>query len=346
MILVFTRKIDASDPRVGFFLSWIRSLSQRAPLSVIAWQKGAPEGVKVPVLEMGPGGKAVKVWRTQNTLSRLLPKSSGIFVHQMPEYALLSAPLARLFRKKMVSWYTHGTVSRRMRWMERVSDVVLTASRESFRIPSSKVRIVGHGIDTGLFRPAEDRAREDVMRLISVGRISPSKDIETIIQAVRLLKKKGVKVRLQIVGDVGLPSQRPYLEALTQMVMTAGLSEEVVFAGPRPWNEIPSLLRESDIAINMSGTGSLDKAVLEAMACGVMVVTSNEAFRSLLPERCQTMQNNPSLLAEKIRRLWNLSDTEWRRQTSEFREKVVRSHSVERLAGIICSLFGYGDEAR
>jgi len=57
--------------------------------------------------------------------------------------------------------------------------------------------------------------------------------------------------------------------------------------------------KHADIFINLSDTGSIDKAVLEAMASGCLVLTSNEAFTNILKPQYLT-QKDPARLAEKI----------------------------------------------
>jgi len=55
--------------------------------------------------------------------------------------------------------------------MEKLADKILTASKESFRLPSKKVIITGHGINIEEFCPLPRRQRAENLRLLSVGRI-------------------------------------------------------------------------------------------------------------------------------------------------------------------------------
>ena len=63
--------------------------------------------------------------------------------------------------------------------------------------------------------------------------------------------------------------------------------------------------------INMSNTGSIDKAVLEAMACGIPVITANEAFEPILARwgnQLLTPMNAPDVLAERMEQVRYLQD--------------------------------------
>ena len=72
--------------------------------------------------------------------------------------------------------------------------------------------------------------------------------------------------------------------------------------------------QSGDLFVNLSDTGSLDKAVLEAMACGLKILTSNEAFKSVLKEENITDKNLENIAnknhlfgkKKKIIHWWNL----------------------------------------
>ena len=69
-----------------------------------------------------------------------------------------------------------------------------------------------------------------------------------------------------------------YGEELRSQIRALGLEAYAAVEGPQPHGRIPALLRACHLVLNLSQTGSLDKTVLEAMACGVPVLTSNDAF--------------------------------------------------------------------
>src|SRR3989339_374793 len=73
---------------------------------------------------------------------------------------------------------------------EKLTDKIFTASKESFRLPSKKVEVTGHGIDLDKFKPAEIKKDGSKFKIISVGRISPVKNYEIMINATEILKNK------------------------------------------------------------------------------------------------------------------------------------------------------------
>ena len=341
-LLMITRKVDKNDALAGFAYNWVRKIGENCEkLYVISWQKGnrgdLPENVEVGFL---PDNLWLKILFFEFNLLRILPKISGIFCHMNPEYTILAAWPAKLFGKKIVSWYTHKTITWRRRWMEFLADTILTASPESFREPRypKKVKAVGHGIDLGIFNNSNQQLNSDgICHLCTIGRISPTKDYESIIKAVEILKSE--KIDLKIIGGIGLKSQEEYSNDLKSIVELLKISDQIDFVGEVPNQEIRNYLWLADIFINLSDTGSLDKAVLESMACGCLVLTSNEAFKNVLPSELMVEKNNPAKLAEKIKWLMNLPDSEKEAIRKKIINEVKEHHNLDNLARIIVEQF-------
>ncbi|OGY44920.1 MAG: hypothetical protein A2729_04020 [Candidatus Buchananbacteria bacterium RIFCSPHIGHO2_01_FULL_39_14] len=342
-LLVITRKIDHDDPRVGFVSAWANELKKSLKfLTIIAWQESRPEAdwENIRLISL-PKNKILKIFWFQYYLIKILPKVDGVFCHMNPEYTILAAPSAKIFRKKIVSWYTHGTVSWRLKIMEKLTNQILTASKASFRLRSRKLVVTGHGIDLKTFYPIDSsKSLKEKIQLISVGRISPTKDYETIIKAVNLLNDQGFNyLNLKIIGEIGLAEQQVYFNSLKTMTEKMNLGGKVEFLGAIKHVEIPDYLRKSDIFINLSGTGGLDKAVLEAMACGCLVLTSNEAFREILPTELIVGKNNPKMLSEKIKWLVGLSSDQLLKLRQQLQEEIIKNHNLTNLSLKIISQF-------
>ncbi|MDO8669443.1 MAG: glycosyltransferase family 4 protein [Candidatus Buchananbacteria bacterium] len=341
-LLMITRKIDSRDALAGFAWNWVKKIGENtSKLYVISWQAGDASGLakNIEVIFLPKSGRIKKVFTLWSRLIKVLPKVDGLFCHMNPEYTILSAPLAKIYGKKVVSWYTHKQVNWRRRLMELLADKIITASASSFRRPwfSKKVLAVGHGIDTNLFKEIENKNKPADFKIISVGRISPTKDYESIIKALDILKDKNIK--LKIIGDVILEFQRQYLASLRQMVKAMSLDDQVEFIGWIANQDMPVYYQGADLFINMSGTGSVDKVVLEAMSCGCLVLTSNEAFEEILPSDFMVAKNNPYQLAEKIKWLKDLSDDKKIKIRKQLREEVVKNHNLDELAVKIINQF-------
>ncbi|MEK7584311.1 MAG: glycosyltransferase family 4 protein, partial [Patescibacteria group bacterium] len=193
----------------------------------------------------------------------------------------------------------------------------------------------GHGIDTDVFRPGE--WQRDRNLLISVGRLSPSKHYELMIEAMSLLTDPAI--RLDIVGDVPKPTDAAYRDALLVLIRNKGLENRVRLLAGIPHSETVALYQRTGLFLNLSTTGSLDKAVLEAMACGSLVLTSNDAFVKLLPPESFISDAGPASIAHAIDALLKRSDDSQVRSRETARSLVVREHSLDGLVTKIIKQF-------
>ncbi len=287
-ILIVTQVVDKQDDVLGFFHTWILQFARECEVvTVIALRVGDydfPTNVRVLSLGKERGASRIKyLTRFFLYIFRERKSYDNVFVHMNQVYILLGGVLWKLMGKKIGLWYAHGSVSLSLRVATQLVDYVFTSTSSGFRIVTSKLRVVGQGIDTLRFAYIERTYTESKpFRTIVVGRISPVKDYETTIRAIALVKKAGHNIILDIVGGAGLPLQETYLTALKQLVVDLDLKDHVIFHGALPNTKVAPLLLDAHCFINTSQTGSFDKAVGEAMASGLPIVSSNEAFREVL----------------------------------------------------------------
>jgi len=251
-LLICTQMVDTNDPVLGFFARWIEEFKKHCEVEVISLR------------DLGPRGKIARAWR----LVRLAaPGTYGaVFVHMNPEYLVAAGWLWKLRGKKTALWYTHKNVNLKLRVAELFADVILTASKESFRLPSKKVRVMGHGIDTDFFTPDPGVARGEA--ILSVGRLMKSKRHDLAIEAAAREHRE-----LYIAGD---GPERVALESLAKK-----LGARVHFLGGINQTQLRDEYRKAAYLIHTSETGSLDKVVLEALACGCPVKTNDPALKYL-----------------------------------------------------------------
>ena len=113
----------------------------------------------------------------------IAPRPVAVLAHMAPIYGVLAAPLCRTLRVPLLLWYTHWHTSRLLVVAERVSNVVVSVDVRSFPLPSAKVIATGHGIDLDEF-PCVERSHDRGLRLLSLGRYSQAKGIDTVLRAV------------------------------------------------------------------------------------------------------------------------------------------------------------------
>jgi glycosyltransferase involved in cell wall biosynthesis len=110
--------------------------------------------------------------------------------------------------------------------------------------------------------------------------------------------------RLRIVGTTINDSDARYERALRESMWRRQLQGRVIFEGFVPSEYLPLAHRGAVLHLNVSQTGSLDKAVLESLACGCPVLTGNEAFHDLLREYPEFVITDDRPQAIRDRVLW------------------------------------------
>lgn len=267
-LLICTQTVDVRDSHLGFFVRWVEEFSKHCEkVTVICLRKGngeLPANVEVIALESASRlGRAIQLWNISFSRRR---GYDAVFVHMNPEYVVVAGILWRLMNKRIVLWYTHKSVNLKLRIAVLLSNIVLTASKESFRLHTKKLHVMGHGIDTDFFSPDSNVVRGS--HLLSVGRLMPSKRHDLAIRTAALENKE-----LHIAGE---GQEKKNLEALA-----GELGARVRFLGGLTHTQLRDEYRKASYLIHTSETGSLDKVVLEALACGLPVRTNDHALKAL-----------------------------------------------------------------
>lgn len=158
-----------------------------------------------------------------------------------------------------------GFVARRL-------DGVLTSSEQSardiardFRVRPAKIRNVGNGLDTDLYRPDPTVERRP-SEILCVGRASdPTKGIALLVEALALLP---ASVQLVLVDDASSGSLiRRWAEA-------AGCAERITITGRVPVQELVRLYNRAALVVVPSRHEGFGLPAAEAMACGTPVVAT------------------------------------------------------------------------
>lgn len=342
-LLIITQKIDQNDDNLGFFNGWVEEFAKKTEkIIVIAQFVGEydlPENVEVYSIGKEKGySKIRQLLNFYKLLFKNLPKIDAVFAHMIPMWVVLGWPIYKIYRKEAYLWYVHKKVNFMLKVAEKIVRKIFTASKESCRLKSDKIVITGHGIDTNKFRSQISPQKKSTgqanlksggkFKIITAGRVAPSKNIHLLIEVAEVLRKINFNFEIKIAGSSILEQDKIYFEKLKNLVEEKNLQDEIKFAGKILNKNITEFYQKGDLFINLSDTGSIDKAVLEAMASGILVLTSNEAFKNILAEKYFTAKN-PEEIAEKI---LALSKDNF---DPSLRDYVVENHSLENLAGTI-----------
>jgi len=349
-LLILTQKVDINDDVLGFMHGWIKEFARRCDkVTVICLAKGPfnlPANVKVLSLGKESGASRTKylinffkyIWQERKNYD-------AVFTHMNYEYVILGGIAWRLLGKKIGLWYAHGYTPPSLRIAEKLSNIIFTSTRSGFRLPSRKIRVVGQGIDIDKFARKDQGAKseQDIFKIITVGRISPVKDYKTLILAAEILVGENFKFKVKIIGGPATTADKTYLEQLRKMAEDKKLADIIEFTGPIANKDVYRYLQAADLFVNMSHTGSLDKAILEAMVCELPVLTCNEALLGILggdQNRLIYPKSDYAALAERIKIIYKLNNNDKLEIGRSLREIVARNYNLTSLVEKITNIYG------
>jgi glycosyltransferase involved in cell wall biosynthesis len=144
----------------------------------------------------------------------------------------------------------------------------------------ARALVVGNGVDISKFQPhPKDEARAKLgiapkaRVLISVGGLVERKGFHRVIPLLPELLKTYPDLVYLIVG--GASAEGDNRAELEKMVADLGLGAHVRFLGPKPHEELAAVLSAADVFVLATRAEGWANVFLEAMACGLPVVTTD-----------------------------------------------------------------------
>jgi len=137
------------------------------------------------------------------------------------------------------------------------------------------VHLIHHGVELDRFRPRPERQAVRVPRLLSIGRLIEKKGFADLLYALHGVKRQGRQFVCHLYGD------GPLRAPLLQLRDSLGLTEELQFLGEHGRDVIVAALEESDVFVltpihpEDGDRDGIPNVLVEAMACGVPVVTTS-----------------------------------------------------------------------
>jgi glycosyltransferase involved in cell wall biosynthesis len=220
-----------------------------------------------------------------NTLMAPLVNPWSLVIHLKTMHAFTApeslTPMARLYRRMN---YPRSV---------RLADAVIINS-ESLRsevyryleVEDRKLRLIYEAVDHDLFQPGDaDLARSEVASygvtkpfVLFVSSLWPYKNCDGLLRAWALARQEIEGRQLAVVGS---GRDEKYLASLHALAADLGVTDDVVFVGGVPLQETVNFYRAADVFVYPSLNETFGLPILEAMACGCPVVTSNT---SAMPE--------------------------------------------------------------
>ena len=135
-----------------------------------------------------------------------------------------------------------------------------------YGVPETRVSVIPNGIDTRHYRQRTRPENSGRQAILSVARLVPDKDHDTLIHAFEIVAARHPNVDLLLVGD------GPRGDAVRKCVERAGLSQRVSLCPGRL--DLRPVFEACDVFVLSSHREGLPNVILEAMATGLPVVAS------------------------------------------------------------------------
>lgn len=183
--------------------------------------------------------------------------------------------------KSIQIWYHDLT----MKKIRKRANIIITISQFSkeeiidlYNVDKNKIKVVYLGYDKNIYQPSDkinseilDKYKIKKPYLLYVGRLEKKKNIGNIVSAFVLNKIDHLDLKLVLAGNAGND-----FEAITEIIKNNKLEEEIIMPGYVKEDDLPELMRQSEIFLFPTLYEGFGLPILQAMACGAPVITSDQ----------------------------------------------------------------------
>ena len=270
----------------------LKSRSENVDIEIVTLISGGfyAEQIKemnIPIhnLNMKNGRRPIK------SIIKLLKvfKRADVIQSWMYHSDLLAFIFGKLFLRKKVIWgirrsyldkqhmklgtyYTAKICARFSKYVDGIISCTIAGkeSHQKFGYENENFEVISNGFNIEEFNEKKNEPYpNEGLRLLNVARWEPLKDHHTLFSAARILKEKGVQFELRLVGS-GIDEHNI---KLMDMVAKYDLAKEIKLLGVR--NDIPQLMRTSDIYVSSSLSEGFPNVIGEAMASELYCVATD-----------------------------------------------------------------------
>ncbi len=164
--------------------------------------------------------------------------------------------------------------------------------------PKEKVFVVENGVNIKRFA-FKKKNPNDILNIIFVGIIRELKNVEKIFPILKIFAEREKSPILTIVGR----GDKSYISKLKSISEELDIDKRVIWKGYVSYLELPKVYVENDILLLLSHSEGLPKVILEAISCGLKVVSTRsfyvDGFLSEIVELVD-VEDDEEKIADKI----------------------------------------------
>jgi glycosyltransferase involved in cell wall biosynthesis len=186
-------------------------------------------------------------------------------------------------------------------------------------VEEENLTVVPNGVDTDQFMPNPNPSSNKRIDFIYVGRLSVEKGILVLLKAFKKYHKHNPNSRLTLVGD----------GVMKHIVQRGKDRDSIRWLGQIEHSKVPSVLQNADVFVIPQSIGGLGLSVIEAMSCGLPVITTRIGETSRLLSSKEGILVEPDDQDAIYGAMKKLGENENLRYSMgmKCREKVVRNYS-------------------
>jgi len=205
---------------------------------------------------------------------------------------------------------------------------------KNWNLHPDKIAVVYYGIDfSKMACSKKPKKLSQIVELrgflFTAGSIDPYRGLEDLLEAMCLLKSKGISYPLIIAGDIKLSARR-YFDKLNDIIKSLKIEDLVVWAGHLDWDEMIYCYRNCKAFVMTSRVEACPNMVLESMANGCVSISTES---TPMPEFFQDSAvyyppKDAKVLAERILEVMSWPEDK-RKEMSERAKKRASQFSWE-----------------
>ncbi len=190
----------------------------------------------------------------------------------------------------------------------RVHCVSKAICKEAFLygLTENKSVVITPAVNTDFFTPLTNKQNNFSIKIITTGSLIWRKGLEYSLMSIRKLIDQEIDAQYEIIGD------GPERQRVLYTIQDLGLQKNVTLLGRLSPEEVKNRLQQADIFLLSSLSEGISNAVLEAMACGLPIVTTDcGGMREAVTDGVEGFvipARDPDAMADRIKRLAESSE--------------------------------------
>ncbi len=147
---------------------------------------------------------------------------------------------------------------------------------------TANYELINNTVNTTVFKPINSETNSNSLRILHVSSlVNREKNILGIISIIEKLKENNIDCSLTIVGEN--KQEQPVYE---KIISDKKLTNTITFVGYKTQTEIATYLNNNDVFLLFSNFEGMPNVILEALACGLPVITTNVGMvTTMIPEK-------------------------------------------------------------